>query len=161
MDKVWNYFKDKKLSPPVIAGIMGNMQAENSAFNPKVVEGGWGFPSEMDTIPPNKGPQGQPGYGLVQWTSPNRKQGLQDIANAEHLPVYDLGLQLDYVWQELTGPYAGVYNAVKDLTDEVQVTKIFGAGYEGFDTTNGSEGTREHNATTILQIAGGGATLCK
>lgn len=113
---VWNYFISQGFTSIQAAGAMGNLQHEGN-FNPKIVEGGgmsggeWvytverQFPPESDTIPPAVGPQGQPGYGIVQWTSPGRKAGLQELADQSGRPVHDLGLQLDFMWQELNSDY--------------------------------------------------------
>lgn len=118
-EMVWNYLIGKGLSVKQAAGAMGNLKREAN-FNPKLVEqgglnseGDWVyggpsmFPSEMEEIPPTVGPQGQPGYGIVQWTSPSRKKGLQDFSDKDpsNRPVYDLLLQLEYMWSELETPY--------------------------------------------------------
>lgn len=125
-EKVWNYLINKGLTITQAAGAMGNLQHEGN-FNPKIVEGGglrsgrWVYDtpfsrpsewtSEMETMPeprttsPPNGPAGQPGYGIVQWTSLGRKQGLLDLAKERSLLESDLALQLDYMWQELSGPY--------------------------------------------------------
>lgn len=105
--QIWNFFISKGFSNIQAAGAMGNLEAESN-FKPKLVEGGnWGgkkWGGESDTIPPSVGPQGQPGYGLVQWTSAGRKAGLQAAANTTGKPVYDLSVQLDFLWSELSNP---------------------------------------------------------
>jgi hypothetical protein len=124
-EQVWNYLIGKGMTSVQAAGSMGNLQHEGG-FNPKIVERGhmegqtwrnqapFQFPSEMDTLPPyNLAPivsgryAGQPGYGIVQWTTPDRKQGLKAMADNDErkLPVNNLRLQLDYMWSELEGPY--------------------------------------------------------
>ncbi|CAN5655904.1 hypothetical protein BH23PAT2_BH23PAT2_05640 [soil metagenome] len=123
-EKTWNYLINKSLTAVQAAGAMGNLKHEGG-FNPKRVEDGWGFPSEMDTMPPNDGPRGQPGYGIVQWTSPGRKQGLVDFATSKGLPVHNLGMQLDYMWSELEGSYKTValdpLMATNDLAEAVSI----------------------------------------
>jgi hypothetical protein len=131
--KVWNYLVAKNLSAVQAAGIMGNLKAE-SGFEPKRVEDGWGFPTTMDSIPPNVGPRGQPGYGIAQWTTPSRKAGLSDLASKENLAVYDLGLQLDYLWQEFTTSYKDTYSQISQSGDIKFVSDTFGRDYEGFGT---------------------------
>lgn len=144
--KVWNYLRSQGLSAVQTAGIMGNLKAE-SGFNPKRVENGWGYPAEMDSIPPNVGPQGQPGYGIAQWTSPNRKQGLQDKANSLNQQVSDLGLQLSYLWDELTNKYTSTYDLIKQSSDIAIISATFGHEYEGFGTD--TEKDRLKNAVEI------------
>lgn len=154
-EKVWFFLLSKGLTPIQAAGAMGNLQHEGG-FNPKRVEGGhmegqtWvnqtplQFPAEMDTVPPyDLAPiasgkyAGQPGYGIIQWTSPGRKQGLIDFAASKTLPVYDLSVQLEYMWSELSGPYK---NAALDpllaATDLAEAVRIWQDHYEvgsGFD----------------------------
>lgn len=129
-EKTWNYLVGKGMTAIQAAGAMGNLQHEGG-FNPSRVEDGWGFPREMDTMPPNKGPQGQPGYGIVQWTSPGRKQGLVDMAAAKNQPINDLALQLDYMWSELEGPYkTAALDPLLSATDLAEAVRIWQNKYE-------------------------------
>lgn len=137
-ERVWNYLVSPEgmgFTALQAAGSMGNLKHEGN-FNPRIVEGGtWGgqdWPPEMDTIPPPVGPQGQPGYGIVQWTSPGRKQGLQDLANQRSLPVHDLGLQLDYMKQELESDYyrTRALEPLRAATDLAEATRIWQENYE-------------------------------
>lgn len=170
--RVWNYLIGKKLTAPQAAGIMGNLAAESASFEPKLVE--YSFPNSRgeisepgsptsldDVIPPNSNASGQPGYGIAQWTSPNRKQGLQDLATKENLPVYDLGLQLDYLWQELTTNFKDLYTQITQTSDQRVASDIFG-GFEGYGTD--TKVKRSQNATDILTKYGsdtsGGVNSC-
>ncbi len=100
-EKVYNFLISKGLTPNQAAGIMGNMEAE-AGFNPKLVEYAYSDPPhESDDVPPNRNSAGQPGYGLVQWTSPGRKDGLRKRATEQNKKASDLGLQLDYFYYEL------------------------------------------------------------
>ncbi len=139
-EKVWNFFISKGLTPPQAAGIMGNLQAESAGFNPKRVEGGhmeggkwvnrppFQFPPEMDTMPPNVGPQGQPGYGIVQWTSPGRKKGLENKATSTGKPVYDLGVQLEWLFEEATA--RGDMDKLKQSSSAADAAFIWHKYYE-------------------------------
>jgi len=110
--KVWNYLALKGLKPHQIAGFMGNMMAE-AHFEPRLTEYAFSDPPHLsDTVPGDVNSKGQPGYGIIQWTAPGRKQGLRDIAAAQGKSTGDLGLQLDYMWQELNGPYKGTLDFV-------------------------------------------------
>lgn len=126
----WSFLMGKGLTAIQTAGAMGNLRHEGG-FNPRRVEDGWGYPREMDSIPPKDGPQGQPGYGIVQWTSPGRKDGLQAMADERGLPVYDLGLQLDYMWSELEGPYKErALDPLMQATDLETAVRIWQDKYE-------------------------------
>lgn len=129
-EKVWNYLVGKNMTAIQAAGAMGNLQHEGG-FNPSRVEDGWGFPREMDTMPPNVGPKGQPGYGIVQWTSPGRKQGLVDMSSTKNQPINDLALQLDYMWSELEGPYKKTaLDPLLAATDLAEAVRIWQNKYE-------------------------------
>lgn len=113
-EKTWNFLINHQLTPVQAAGVMGNLAVESAGlFEPRLVEYGWlnsrgevsvqGQPSSLDdNIPPNQNILGQPGYGIVQWTSPSRKQGLQNKSDADvsKRRVSDLGLQLEFMYEE-------------------------------------------------------------
>ncbi len=140
-EKVYQFFLRQGLTNVQAAGIMGNMQAE-AHFEPRLVEYGWpnsrgeksvpGKPSSLDdTMPPNQNSKGQPGYGIVQWTSPGRKQGLIALGQSRGITkLGDLSLQLDYVMQELNGGYRSVYAQLKSATTAEAAAMIIMNGYE-------------------------------
>lgn len=85
-EKIWNYLKSKGCSDIAVAAIMGNMEAESS-FNPGSIE--------VNSSPDK-------GHGLCQWTF-GRWTTLEKRANEAGVAWNDIGLQLDYLWDELTG----------------------------------------------------------
>lgn len=93
IEKTLSFFMAKGLTLAQAAGFIGNMQQE-SGVNPKAVQ-----PSTT-TDDPNYKPVSGTGFGLVQWTFPERQDPL-----VEHMKQYgsmlDLGGQLEYVWKEL------------------------------------------------------------
>jgi hypothetical protein len=114
---VWHFFMSVNLSPVQAAAFMGNMNNE-AHFEPRLVEYGppWlnsrgeiskqGTPSSLDdAMPPNQNDKGQPGYGIIQWTSPGRKTGLQDFATRTGGKISDLGTQIGYLWYEVNHGY--------------------------------------------------------
>jgi len=91
VQKAFNYFVSSRgLSPNQAAGIIGNLLAESNMV-PDIVQGGGTAPAPV----PGKG------YGIAQWTDAARQNGLIALAQQEGKPASDLGLQLDYLWQEL------------------------------------------------------------
>lgn len=138
---VWDFFIGKGLQPHMAAGFMGNMQAE-AHFEPRLVEYGYrnsrgeisraGQPSSLDLqIPPNQNEKGQPGYGIIQFTSPSRKQHLQEVADRMGRPPCDLGAQLEAVWEELNGPYLNsTLNPVRATTSAGDAAEIITRRYE-------------------------------
>lgn len=132
VEKAFNYFLSKGFSKEQAAGILGNLKQESGVM-PARVEEGWGFPDFMRSVPPNTGPQGQPGYGLAQWTSPGRKQNLSEFAKKTGRPVYTLGLQLDFIMEEMKS-YPGLEEGLKKLSGSnaiLDATFLFHDVYEG------------------------------
>ncbi|RWZ78105.1 MAG: hypothetical protein EOT04_02910 [Candidatus Chaera renei] len=125
-EMAYNYFVGKGLSPVQAAGIMGNLQAE-SGINPKRVQGTQTPSGDRDFIVVD----GKTGYGIAQWTSAGRQQGLLDAAKAVGKPESDMAVQLDYLWQELNAAYKNnTLTPLLSATDIVQATAIFMKNFE-------------------------------
>jgi hypothetical protein len=148
-EKVWNYMISQGLQPFQVAGFMGNMQAE-SGFEPRRTEYAYSEkPNLSDTVPlppncansesnsdpTNLGLNCFPGYGLVQWTTTGRKQGLRDIGATTGRSEGDLGLQLDYVWQEINqrtlnkSDMVALYGRISTLEALLQTTSVEAATF--------------------------------
>lgn len=156
--KALNYFVSEDFSQHQAAGMIGNFIQE-SGVNPKRVEDGWGFPSQMKRVPPNKGPQGQPGYGIAQWTSPGRKEGLKNFAQEKNMPVYSLKLQLDWVNKEMDS-----YGSLKEDLKKIKGTNrkaveqsalLFHRVYEGSADNAAQIQERVDSGVKALKKAGG------
>lgn len=110
--QAWNYFvTNKSLSPEAAAGIMGNLEAE-SGINPHNTQNN-AKDSNGNEVP--DGPEipidlirSSYGYGIAQWTSAGRQQGLVDFARETNRSTGDMGLQLDFIWKELSESYTSV-----------------------------------------------------
>lgn len=98
--KIYNYLVAKGLSPVGAAGIDGNFGQE-SHWNPAT-----------------------PGGYLAQWGG-SRLSNLQNFASKQNKPVTDLGVQLDFMWQELNGSYPKVLEHVKAATTVEDATEQF------------------------------------
>jgi len=67
----------------------------------------------------------QKGFGLAQWTYPQRKRNLWDLSKGTHTPIDDVALQVDFAIQELRNEYAGLFKFLKtaeaiwDCTDRI------------------------------------------
>ncbi len=167
--KIYNYFINKGLTSIQAAAITGNIQAESAGtFDPRIVEYGFpnsrgeiserGKPSSLDDNIPPSNANGQPGYGLVQWSG-DRKNGLQQLANSKNLKPSDLGVQLDYIWQELNGSYkSSVLDPIKASTSLEQATYIWLEIYEVPTDIEGSKPIRRDYAQNILQDLSGGTS---
>lgn len=106
-EKIFNFFTDAKYDPTVAAGFIGNMMAE-SGLNPRALEPGT----------TGDAPIAGRGYGLVQWTFPDRQDPLKMQAGAKGKDVFDLKLQLEYVVWELENKFQGVHERLKNIQQE-------------------------------------------
>lgn len=151
-EKAWNYFISKGLNPIEVAGIAGNIQSESAGtWDPRVIQGN----------PPTFGdsPVSGKGFGLVQWTTEGRQQTLVDRANKVGLPASDLGVQLDYIWWELTeGPYKSVGDKLKNTTDLQTATYLILTEYEAPADIEGNKPVRLSYATALLAKYGSGSS---
>ena len=127
--KVWNYLDDKGIPDAGKAGLMGNLQAEsgiqfnNAENNYEHITGGdVEYTEKIDNgkvdLELFKHPWGDGesvcGYGLAQWTMPDRKAGLWGKTRAQNKSIADPKGQMDWLWEELNSPgYAPTLNAMK------------------------------------------------
>ncbi len=136
-EKIWRYLLDAGLTEEGAAGLMGNLQAE-SGLRPdrveilclkKLAEHGKHYTDATYTALVDDGtitmesflhplPGCQYGYGLAQWTSPDRKAGLYTLAKSRGVSIGDLAMQLDWLITELKQGYVGVWK-ILTTTKEV------------------------------------------
>ena len=85
---VYNFFRNRGLSPEVCVGIIGNLQQESSpSINPALKQA-------------NNGP----GRGIAQWNIPphgERFTSLENFARQRGTPWDDLNTQLEFMWKEM------------------------------------------------------------
>lgn len=149
--KIFNYFIGKGLTPIQAAGIMGNLQAE-SGFKPDIIQGG-------ATAPPDYVPKNGVGFGLAQWTFTGRQQPLVDLAKSQGKPVTDLGLQLDFLWQELNSGFkTSVLDPLKASTTLEEATYLVLEKFEVPADIPGNKPIRLGFANGIMDLYGGGAS---
>lgn len=111
---------DRGYRPHEAAGIAGNLYQESN------------FDTSIQEINPKTASaraQGG-GFGLAQWTSPERKIGLNNMAKSRGLPVDDLGVQLDYIDHELKNTHKKAYAALKGSQDPGQAALAISDHYE-------------------------------
>ncbi|MGA3436047.1 phage tail tip lysozyme [Lactiplantibacillus plantarum] len=107
--KHWNQKYDA--TPQAAAGILGVLQLE-SRLDPKSVNSSSGA------------------TGLAQWLG-GRKDKLEDLAHKESKPATNLGVQLDYLDQELNSSYYASNKQIFKYTDVHKATKAWLMDYEG------------------------------
>ena len=145
-ETIWNYLKDKGFSSTVIAGIMGNLQAE-SGLDPTIIEGG----GHADEISVN----GSSGYGLCQWTDRGRQQGLADFATSKGTSSGDLTTQLDYMIQEMEG-YPDLVSQMDASGDPYKAALIFHRVFERSADSDEQAARRGEYANEIFKTEGKG-----
>lgn len=100
IEKAFNYFLGRGLTAEQSAGIVGNLIQESnvnpSSDNPAAAGGGGGIAQ----------------WEGGRWSGPN---GLLAFAQEQGKPWDDLGLQLDFIWKEMPGQYAGDVDALKEI----------------------------------------------
>jgi|GEM_PF-2989394 len=119
IEKAFNFFRSKGLSPDQAAGIIGNLRQE-SGVNPLAQQDKSKDPFPKDGV----------GFGIAQWTYTARQKPLVDFANQKNEPVTNLDVQLDYLWQEFTRNYASTYRALTGAADYTSAVTIFEEGFE-------------------------------
>lgn len=184
--KVWNYLHNKGIPDNGIAGAMGNMQhesgiefnrvesdfsADRSASKQYTNDVNSGAVSESAFVnnqsprsswPHINGHEYGPGYGLVQWTSPGRKQGLYNLAKQNNASIDDPQTSMDWLWQELqSSSYAPTLNAMKEGSSVRAVSDVFLHNFESpSDQGEAVQQSRAQAGTTILQeMTGKGSGL--
>lgn len=123
---------------------MGNMQSE-SGLDPRALQPGTTGDAPI---------RGR-GYGLVQWTFEERQKPLEDRAKAAGVPVYDLGLQLDYVMYELDEKMPDIGKQLRATTDVKSATLLIETKYEIHK--GGIQPERQSQAETFLAQFGSNA----
>lgn len=122
---IWNFLYGRIQNPYGTAGLMGNLRAESN-LNPKNMQNSYekklGFTDDTYTKAVDNGTYknfctDKVGYGLAQWTSDGRKQGLYNSRNGRS--IGDLDVQLEFLWKELQTSYKGVLNGLK-VADSVR-----------------------------------------
>lgn len=120
-ERIWDFLKGKGLNDFAVAGIMGNLYAESglSSINlENYYESRLGMTDEEYTAAVDNGSyknfvNDSAGYGLAQWTYWSHKQGLLELAKSRSVSIGDLGMQMEYLWQEMQN-YHGMMAKLKN-----------------------------------------------
>jgi len=117
-DRVWNFFKGKKLSDIAVSGIMGNAQQE-SGFNP--------------TIAHSQRGNGGKFIGIFQWGNGGDGDRWGQLVKWAKKKKYDpenIDTQLEWTWVELEGSYNTAYNEIKNAKTPEEAAQIWYEKYE-------------------------------
>lgn len=120
--KIWDYLINKIGNPFGVAGLMGNLYAE-SGLNPQNLQNSFekklGYTDKTYTEAVDSGKytnfeHDSAGYGLAQWTYWSRKANVHDFAKRAGKSIGGLGMQLDFLYKELSEGYKGVLETLKN-----------------------------------------------
>ena len=104
--KAYAYLLSKGLTPVQVVSILGNLYGESGIIPDNPENGN------------SKVPVNGVGFGIAQWTFTSRQSGLVKMAKEQNKPPTDLGVQLDYLWYEMTHGYKkSVLEPLKKITD--------------------------------------------
>ena len=179
MQKTWKNLISAGLTPAGTAGMMGNLYAESGIIPNRVEvlclkrlkEVGKIYTDATYTAFVDDGtisraeflhplPGRQYGYGLCQWTSPSRKEGLYDLCKSRKVSIGDLTTQLEYLVRELKGSYRTIWQLLTTTTDIAAASDRVLTGYEcPADTSAAVKKTRQGYAREFYEAyAKGGQT---
>lgn len=124
LEKILTFFMQQGLTLAQASGIAGNFMAE-SGLDPTIIQGG-GHAAPGSGFTPTSGV----GFGLAQWTSGGRQQGLVKETARLGVDITDLGGQLSYAWKEMSESYPQTVNALKATSNPVEAAVVVHDGYE-------------------------------
>ena len=148
-------------NPYGVAGLMGNFYKESWVVPwckqgdnpPSAVSQNYttrvdnGSVSEYDFVHSGSG------YGLAQWTSSGRKQGLYDLFKTGYSSIGDVHLQTAFVIEELSNSFASVLTVLQNATDIYTPTAYVLHNYEmPYDQSITAEQERADCASQIYNI---------
>jgi hypothetical protein len=121
---IWDFLLGKIGNPYGVAGLMGNLCAESSMKANNLQNNGnseLGLTDEEFTAAMDAGSYGNfihdgYGYGLAQWTWHSRKAALLTFAQSAGTSIGDLGMQLNFLWKELSEGYTATLSVLKNAT---------------------------------------------
>jgi len=131
---IYNLLRGYGLSEAGALGMLGNWECE-SGCEPYRVQGDYQASRAISKAYVNavnsrthtreSFAMDQKGFGLAQWTYPQRKRNLWDLSNVMQRPIDDLKLQVDFAIMELRDEYSGLLSFLKtaeaiwDCTDRI------------------------------------------
>lgn len=131
--RAYKIFIDAGMTAQGACGLIGNLEAESDGFYTnrleyfcakKLEENGKVYTDKIYTDAIDSGkisrdeflnpfPGKRYGYGIAQWTSPERKAGLYDLAKKKGVSIADESMQLEYLLYELKNSYSSVLKVLK------------------------------------------------
>lgn len=127
-EKILRFLVDKGLTLIQAAGVIGNFY-EESGLDPSNVQ------KTADTTDPDYKPIPNDGFGIAQWTDPDRQEKMYAYHQKTGGSMVDLAFQLDWFWEEFSGQYVGALVTLKEMTTIEDAALDFHSKYEGSNDT--------------------------
>lgn len=132
---IYNVLRSGGLSPAGACGVMGNMDAESSMI-PSNVQDNCTLGDHDYTYAVDNGIMSKEqfirdsyGYGLCQWTSWDRKEGLYNLAKGKGVSIADEQMQCEFCLYELKG-YKNLYEFLCTTDDIAKAAERVCAEFE-------------------------------
>lgn len=141
-ERIYNFLREKGLTPAQAAGVLGNLKQENAEFDP------------------SKPGDGGHSLGIAQWNDgkdSKRKTALFQFAKKEHADPRDLNTQLNFLWHELQTTESKAYEALVKTNTPEKAAQVFSSLYERAGDPNNKARTR--NARMAFNEFGARGTL--
>lgn len=135
--RIWQRLRAMGLTPAQAAGVMGNIQHE-SGYRTNAIE--------------NNG-RGE-GHGLVQWSF-KRRRALMAFAAKRRQPWTNIDVQLDFLQQEMRGPYAGAVRALKGTHTVADAAMVWQRQFERPRVTQDRSGAARAAFNAFRNVGGG------
>lgn len=119
---IYNLLRGYGLSETGALGMLGNWECESNCepyrvqgdFQPsRAISKAYVNAIQNGTQDRERFATDQKGFGLAQWTYPQRKRNLWDLSKGTHTPIDDVALQVDFAIQELRNEYQGLLSFLK------------------------------------------------
>lgn len=168
LQSIWDYMMNVVGNEYGVAGLMGNLYAESNCV-PYRIQGDFttGFTVSTDyTTKVDNGTITEysfvhnyyayggstygKGYGLAQWTTSGRKQGLYDLFESGYPSIGDITLQLDWLTQELINSYSSTLLVLQNATSIKQASDYVLVRFEA--PADQSDAVKDYRADLGQQI---------
>ena len=126
---IYTYLRAGGLSRVGTCAMMGNMNAESALIstnvqdNCKISDAAYTQEVDNGTLSRQQFAHDSYGYGLCQWTSYDRKEGLYDFAKSKGVSIGDEVMQCEYCIAELQKSWVGLYRYLCVTEDLTEATK--------------------------------------
>jgi len=137
---IWDKFKRAGFTDVMTAAIMGNLYDEShffsnnlqNSFEKKFKKTDEQYTDEVNSkkYPEDKFSRDGAGYGIAQWTYWTRKQGLYEFTIKQGYKIDDLSRQIEYVIEEITHKYSGLYDKLKTIKTVKEASDLILTQYE-------------------------------